>query len=575
MPTDIELFVISAGGVIEPKADWTEAASRHFKDALMQKKQALGSSAVELSAKQADEADEINALHGAIARAIAMHHFGALTLPTKDGKLDWSLGESVLPIKQATGADYALFSFVRDSYASDERKAAMVAMAILTLGERRSPCGIADRLRIARRPEHRPGRLVQSASARRPAICASPTRPPRPSRRYCGSFPSRNESAPVPRAEAVPGVRVSRPRSVCAQSQQWAAPARFARPDAASDEGGLWAMMDREESRLRRSPFALRDAQFQAYIQDIACRLGTEHCPDIRVHIMRTPLFNASMAPNGMMQVWTGLMLRVENEAQLAAVLGHEIGHYLSRHSVERLRDARSHSAAAQVLSLFGLVGALGQLGLAASMMTYSREHEREADRIGLLLMNKAGYATPEAAKVWQNLELELKERPDGGARNPLFSTHPAPEDRQQELAALAATFPGGVTNDAEWQKRVQPFLREWLIEEVKRGQHEETLALLTRLAKDIPSRPEYLVARAETYRLRGANDDLDKAIGDYKAALAIDGVPPEAYRGLGMIQRQRDQPAEARANLLRYIELAPQAPDAAMIKSYVEELKS
>jgi hypothetical protein len=134
MPTDIELFVISAGGVVEPKADWTEAASKHFRDALMQKNQTLGLSAVELAQKDADEADEINSLHGAIARAIAMHHFGNLKLPTKDGKLDWSMGESVQPIKKATSADYALFSFVRDSYASDERKAAMVAIAILTLG---------------------------------------------------------------------------------------------------------------------------------------------------------------------------------------------------------------------------------------------------------------------------------------------------------------------------------------------------------------------------------------------------------------------------------------------------------
>ena len=134
MPTDIELFSISAGGVFEPKADWTEAASKHFRDALVKKNQTLGLSATELAQKDAEEADEINSLHGAIARAIAMHHFGNLKLPTKDGKLDWSMGESVQPIKKATGADYALFSFVRDSYASDERKAAMVAIAILTLG---------------------------------------------------------------------------------------------------------------------------------------------------------------------------------------------------------------------------------------------------------------------------------------------------------------------------------------------------------------------------------------------------------------------------------------------------------
>jgi hypothetical protein len=134
MPTDIELFSISAGGVLEPKADWTEAASRHFKTALIDKKQKLGLSSIELTAQQADEADEVNALHGAVARSISIHHFGTLSLPSKDGKLDWSLGEPVQLIKKLTGADYALFSWVRDSYMSDERKAAMVAIAVLSLG---------------------------------------------------------------------------------------------------------------------------------------------------------------------------------------------------------------------------------------------------------------------------------------------------------------------------------------------------------------------------------------------------------------------------------------------------------
>jgi hypothetical protein len=109
---------------------------------LIKKNQTLGLSATELAQKDAEEADEINSLHGAIARAIAMHHFGNLKLPTKDGKLDWSMGESVQPIKKATSADYALFSFVRDSYASDERKAAMVAIAILTLGRAALTMGV-------------------------------------------------------------------------------------------------------------------------------------------------------------------------------------------------------------------------------------------------------------------------------------------------------------------------------------------------------------------------------------------------------------------------------------------------
>lgn len=134
MPTDIELFSISGGGVLEPKADWTEAASRYFKAALTEKKLALGLDAVEVAEKDADEFTDINALHGAIARAINLHHFGPLNLPTKDGKLDWSLGEVVREVKKTTGADYALFSWIRDSYASAERVAAMVAVAVLTLG---------------------------------------------------------------------------------------------------------------------------------------------------------------------------------------------------------------------------------------------------------------------------------------------------------------------------------------------------------------------------------------------------------------------------------------------------------
>lgn len=136
MPTDIELFSISGGGVPEPRADWTEAASRHFKSALVAHKASLGLATSELGEKDADDLAEINHLHAAIARAIAVHHFGPgmLRLPTKGDKMDWSLGEPVREIKARTGADYALFSWVRDSYASGERVATMIALAIFGIG---------------------------------------------------------------------------------------------------------------------------------------------------------------------------------------------------------------------------------------------------------------------------------------------------------------------------------------------------------------------------------------------------------------------------------------------------------
>jgi len=136
MPTDIELFSISAGGVAEPRADWTEAALKHFKTALLEKEKKEGLSPIELSNDDIDAFNEVNFLHAAVAQSIAIHHFGApvFHLPTKEGKLDWSLGDSVLTIQQKTGADYALFSWIRDSYTSSERAVAMVALALVGVG---------------------------------------------------------------------------------------------------------------------------------------------------------------------------------------------------------------------------------------------------------------------------------------------------------------------------------------------------------------------------------------------------------------------------------------------------------
>lgn len=133
MPIDLELFLVSGGGIFEPKADWTEAAHKHLKAALLARKKAMGAASVELSEQEADDFAEVNALHAAIARSIALHHFGPgnLRLPTKEGRLDWSMGDAVVPIKQKTAANYALFTWMRDSYASGERVAAMVFMALL------------------------------------------------------------------------------------------------------------------------------------------------------------------------------------------------------------------------------------------------------------------------------------------------------------------------------------------------------------------------------------------------------------------------------------------------------------
>lgn len=136
LPVDVELFSLSAGGVPEPRADWTTAAVSHMGDALGKQTGKLGLAVNLLNEKAADEFGEQIGLHAAVARSIALHHSvgGVWALPTKAGVLDWSFGDAMQPLQQRVGARYGLFVWVRDSYASAERKAAMVALAILGVG---------------------------------------------------------------------------------------------------------------------------------------------------------------------------------------------------------------------------------------------------------------------------------------------------------------------------------------------------------------------------------------------------------------------------------------------------------
>lgn len=134
MPMDVELFSMSAGGVLEPQAEWTNKALGHLKTAFDQRAEALQLKFLHLPDNHDEAVDELNRLHGAVGAAIVMHHLGVFKLPTKEGKFDWTLGEGVESVGQKTGADYALFTFIRDSYASSERVAAMVVGAILGIG---------------------------------------------------------------------------------------------------------------------------------------------------------------------------------------------------------------------------------------------------------------------------------------------------------------------------------------------------------------------------------------------------------------------------------------------------------
>ena len=352
------------------------------------------------------------------------------------------------------------------------------------------------------------------------------------------------------------------------------------RPALESDEGGFWMAFEEFEEDLRASGLIVRDPALNRYVTGVVCNLAADYCQDIRVYIVRHPAFNASMGPNGTMQVFTGLMLRAENEAQLAYVLGHELGHYIRRHTLTRMRDVRNKTDAAAV---FGLAGAMvgvpmsGMIssGIAfASISAFGRDQEREADAIGFEMFRKAGYDPTQAARIWALLMAEA-EAGDWPRPPPLFASHPPTQERQDTLAGLAEEASDGPSSDYEerYQNTVLQFRSGWLREDLRTRNFSGSEHLFDRLVDAGHGTGEVLYFKGELYRLRDDEGDDEKAVEAYSQAIAERDAPAETFRSLALVEWSRGRHEEARQAFERYLEFAPRADDRLMIESHIEEL--
>ena len=140
MPIDLELSVLSAGGVEEPRAEWTAAAHEHVRAAFAAEARVRGMELFEHDPARGDATEQrtvsdLVKLHRAVGQAILLHKYlPGQQLPSKEADFDWSLGPEVATIARLQQADYALFFFMRDSYASSGRVALIVVAAVMGVG---------------------------------------------------------------------------------------------------------------------------------------------------------------------------------------------------------------------------------------------------------------------------------------------------------------------------------------------------------------------------------------------------------------------------------------------------------
>jgi hypothetical protein len=336
-----------------------------------------------------------------------------------------------------------------------------------------------------------------------------------------------------------------------------------AQPDADSDEAGLSMQVAKAEDNVRNSAALVRDPALNAYVRGVLCRITP--CELLRLYVVESPGLNVFALPNGALVVWTGALLRTQDEAQLAQLLAHELAHYQHKDSLEQFHRMLDTSSVVALLGVAAAGAGIGFVGTPASMAalgakySHSDAQERDADQSAVQMAAAAGYDPAAALALWRAADADF------------LKLHPAGENRLAALQNLVQQTPARA-----WQPGLEshraamtPYLERWIGEELRRD--TDTVALFTKLAASGRGLCRY--GLGEAYRKRGLPGDAVLAASWFRAALAAPDSPPLAWRGLGLLAMQGGDKPAARAAFAHYRVMAPDADDKAMIDYYLAQL--
>jgi Zn-dependent protease with chaperone function len=353
-----------------------------------------------------------------------------------------------------------------------------------------------------------------------------------------------------------------------------------------ADEKGLWKEMERVEEEVAGSNLLITDPQITGYLQNLIGTVGGPAAKDFRIYLARIPDFNAMMFPTGFAVVFSGLLLRMRNEAQLAGVIAHESGHFLRSHMIRSWRDQRRKTDIFSIGAMLAGIGGAGagvylgdyvqlaQLGTILSLFQYSRAMEAEADAMGAKLIAETGYPPIEMANIWQQLigeeEASARYRGKRRRRGSLFDTHPSEGSRMVDLRADAAeiTVPGKAYDNkrGRYLATIGPIRSMLLDDQVKLNDPGASQYLIETLAQD---GWDGLLRfyDGEVWRLRNRPGDETRAEQSYAAAVAYPDAPADAWRWHGISLLKQGRAVEAKGAFERYLKMKPDAPDAAWVR--------
>ncbi|MEK7879169.1 MAG: M48 family metalloprotease, partial [candidate division NC10 bacterium] len=309
-----------------------------------------------------------------------------------------------------------------------------------------------------------------------------------------------------------------------------------------ADERALWQQAEKEEEKLEKSGRLYDDPLLDEYLGRLADRLLPPEVKEagnvgFRFRVLKDPTLNAFALPNGHIYLHTGLLSRLQNEAQLATIIAHESTHVTHRHALKFNRDARNKSLALSVLGIAASIGVaavagdqarrgnpvaaqvlsqtanvmlgLGlQLSLLAAVNGFGRDLEAEADQEGMDRLVKAGYDPREAPKVFELLQRDHGD--PGKMENFFFGSHPRLAERietttrllQSRYAAPAAD-PALIKAGPDFPLRMRTLIRENAALDIRAGRFKLAQAQLDRVLALTPKDPTAHLYYGDLHRLQ------------------------------------------------------------------------
>ncbi|MCR8915464.1 tetratricopeptide repeat protein [Marinobacter panjinensis] len=282
------------------------------------------------------------------------------------------------------------------------------------------------------------------------------------------------------------------------------------------------------------------DPDLNQYVSEVGQKLAkVSDRPDLPYEfvVLNSSVPNAWALPGGKIAINRGLLTELEDEAQLASILGHEIVHAAARHSVQRMQQGMLISAGVAGLGFAlsdnewaGLIMGGAAMGAQLALAQYSQGDELESDHYGIRYMKEAGY-DPQAAVELQEIFVRLSEGRNTSFIEGMFATHPPSQKRVNENQELVNKIgAGGYRGKDEYQKKLS-FLRD---RQPAYNAHDEALKL-------------------------ASDDKLDQALAKVNEAIRIEPEEAAFYSLRGRIYRAQDNEKKAEADFDRATSLYPE----------------